>query len=442
MQSRVYKSFKHYKTAALCAVCIVLSAFSTPLTQDSEATRKQLEKLEAEIAKRKASKQALENKAQSAEKEISTLQQQMVDVGQKIQRTEGTVFRLDNRIADLQEMTRTKRRDLLAKNENMVELMAALQRMGRRPTTAAILKPGEALDTARSAALLSTLLPLIDERAVMLKRDLTYLAELYAELSDKRFTLKNSLGLLAQEQTVLKNLVARRELEENDARAAARGESLRIARLVRSSKSTKDLLKKLDQESLRMRLEQAKRELARVKQASSSSGSTPSVRIKPKAPARKAASESKAAPVALMPAPAGAKFSSLRGKMPYPSYGKIVKKFGQPDGIGTTAKGIRMRVRAGSQVVSPFEGRVVYAGPFRDYGQLVIIAHKDGYHGLLAGMGSLYTAMNQWVLQGEPLGLIGGTNTGAVVRSSQLYFELRNKSGPINPLPWLSKPVE
>ncbi|WND01442.1 peptidoglycan DD-metalloendopeptidase family protein [Temperatibacter marinus] len=412
--------------ASLVSTLIFTQALTAPLqahaealakdVQDASQTKEQLKKLETEIDKREASKKQLEQKAAEALKERQSLQVQMVSIGRKLQSTEQSIFLLDSRIGKLQELTNEKRDELLNNKDSMVELIAALQRMGRRPAAASLLKPGEALDTARSASLLSTLLPHIDIKAAALKRDISYLADLYTELSDKRFSLKTNLSDLAQQQVILKNLVARREIEETDARAAARGESLRISRLVRSSRDTRDLLQKLEEESKRFQARQA-----RLKRASEA-----------RAAAERRQNNPAVQPQTVAPTPSGVSFRSLRGKMPYPSYGKLILKYGQRDGVGR-AKGIRLSVRSGSQVISPFEGRVVYAGPFREYGQLVIIAHKDGYHGLLAGISTLYTALNQWVLLGEPVGQVAG----GASRTSQLYFELRGKDGPFNPLPWL-----
>src|SRR4029453_2370904 len=88
-------------------------------------------------------------------------------------------------------------------------------------------------------------------------------------------------------------------------------------------------------------------------------------------------------------------------------------------------------------VVAPFDGKVVYAGPFRAYELALIIRHTDGYHCLLAGLGRVDSAVGQWMLAGEPVGVM----PDAVEPSSgrMIYFELRRDGRPVDPQPWLAK---
>ena len=60
--------------------------------------------------------------------------------------------------------------------------------------------------------------------------------------------------------------------------------------------------------------------------------------------------------------------------------------WGEGDEFGGASKGILIHASAGGQVVAPFDGRIEFAGPFRGYGQILIIEHGDGYHSLLAGL--------------------------------------------------------
>jgi septal ring factor EnvC (AmiA/AmiB activator) len=117
-----------------------------------------------------------------------------------------------------------------------------------------------------------------------------------------------------------------------------------------------------------------------------------------------------------------------------PARGELVRGFGDDDDLGGKAKGLTIRTRAGAQVVAPADGEVVFAGPFRGYGQLLIIASGTDYHALLGGLDRIDAEVGQSVLAGEPVGTMQGTPKGV----PQLYFELRRKGQPINPLPWLA----
>src|SRR5207244_4831524 len=79
-------------------------------------------------------------------------------------------------------------------------------------------------------------------------------------------------------------------------------------------------------------------------------------------------------------------FATARGVLPLPVNGVRVREFGAADRLGGTEKGLSIATRGGAQVTAPCDGWVVYAGPFRSYGQLLILNAGGGYHVLLAGM--------------------------------------------------------
>lgn len=150
----------------------------------------------------------------------------------------------------------------------------------------------------------------------------------------------------------------------------------------------------------------------------------------------------KPAPRSTPPAAPTQSFGAARGALALPARGKLVQGFGDQTNTGH-ARGLRVLTRAGAQVVAPFDGRLVFAGPFRDYGQLLIIEHSDGYHTLLAGMERLEVGVGQPVVSGEPVGVMGkktftGGGQSPVAAGPQLYIELRRDGEPINPMPWLS----
>ena len=118
-----------------------------------------------------------------------------------------------------------------------------------------------------------------------------------------------------------------------------------------------------------------------------------------------------------------------------PARGPIATRFGERNDVGLQSQGIVVEARPGAQVVSPYDGRIVFAGAFRRYGQLLIIAHGEGYHTLLAGFASIEGVVGQWLLAGEPVGKMGGQERQ---EKPTLYIELRHNGEPINPLPWLA----
>jgi septal ring factor EnvC (AmiA/AmiB activator) len=127
-------------------------------------------------------------------------------------------------------------------------------------------------------------------------------------------------------------------------------------------------------------------------------------------------------------------FPTSVGSLVMPARGRVITRYGQDQGAEGVSRGITIAVRKGAQVVAPYDGRVVYAGPFRRYGLILIIEHEGRYHSLLAGLDRIDTIVGQWLLAGEPVGVLGSPRNG----NPELYLELRRTGQPINPLPWLA----
>ena len=134
-------------------------------------------------------------------------------------------------------------------------------------------------------------------------------------------------------------------------------------------------------------------------------------------------------------------FASAKGLLALPVNGSKIRDFGGSDGAGGVEKGISLATRAGAQVTTPCDGWVVYAGPFRSYGQLLILNAGGGYHVLIAGMERISVNIGQFVLTGEPVATMGTTSQVASIfaaNASQpvLYVEFRKDGTPIDPGPW------
>jgi septal ring factor EnvC (AmiA/AmiB activator) len=135
-------------------------------------------------------------------------------------------------------------------------------------------------------------------------------------------------------------------------------------------------------------------------------------------------------------------FAAAKGRLPLPVNGVRIKEFGAPDGLGGTEKGLTVAARPGAQITAPCDGWVVYAGPFRNYGQLLILNAGSGYHVLLAGMDRISVDLGQFVVTGEPVAVMGGGGSqmpAALAASSGrpvLYVEFRKDGTPVDPGPW------
>ncbi len=132
-----------------------------------------------------------------------------------------------------------------------------------------------------------------------------------------------------------------------------------------------------------------------------------------------------------------APFDTLQGALEWPVKGHIRHQFGSPKkGANLNWQGIYIDVDAGTEVKAVSTGKVVFADWFKNLGLLVIIEHGDGYMSLYGHNQSISKKQGDWVLPGEPIAEAG--DTGGQPRAG-LYFELRHRGKPLNPVRWCRK---
>jgi len=122
-----------------------------------------------------------------------------------------------------------------------------------------------------------------------------------------------------------------------------------------------------------------------------------------------------------------------QSSLPYPTWGPIVRGFGEELDNGAHSQGIFVQASGGAYVIAPREGQVVFSGDFRTYGRLLIIEHAGGYHTLLGGFAEIHSGIGDWVEVGEPVGVMSDRGRQDAV----LYIEVRRNGEPISPREWL-----
>jgi murein hydrolase activator len=134
----------------------------------------------------------------------------------------------------------------------------------------------------------------------------------------------------------------------------------------------------------------------------------------------------------------GTGFGSLRGRLPWPTEGRIVTTFGAQVhprfGTRTFRNGVDIEATEGTDVTAVYAGHVAYAGWFKGYGNLIILDHGNEYYTLYAHVGEMLVHEADDVKQGQRIGTVG--DTGSLV-GTRLYFEVRYQGKPLDPHDWL-----
>ncbi|MDD5559797.1 peptidoglycan DD-metalloendopeptidase family protein [Candidatus Methylomirabilis sp.] len=132
-------------------------------------------------------------------------------------------------------------------------------------------------------------------------------------------------------------------------------------------------------------------------------------------------------------------FASLKGKLPWPTTGTLTSTFGKQEHARyrtvTWSHGIEINAPERQKIVSVFEGVVLYADWFKGYGRLIVLDHGDGYYTVYAHAAEILVKVGDRVAKGQAIGLVGTTGS---VTGSQLYFEVRHRGGPQDPVAWLA----
>ena len=122
--------------------------------------------------------------------------------------------------------------------------------------------------------------------------------------------------------------------------------------------------------------------------------------------------------------------AAIEGYM-LPVTGRLVSGFSDASGGTGRSRGITLVARSGAQVVAPAAGRVAFAGPYRGFGQIVIIEHDGGWTTLVTGLAQLDTAVGRSLVAGAPIGIAGPGRP-------QIMLELRREGTPVNPLLYIA----
>ena len=372
----------------LFSLCGAFTATDVVLHQAVAQTKekRQLKNLEKEIKERDKKRVELEKQAEQIATQRRKLQLNMIFIAEQIRANEQRQIKINKKL----EALLTTQADLLAAlNKDRVNLsqsLAALQRFEKSTPPALAVRPDDALEGIRGALAMAGIVPSLKQKVDEIHARLDELSAIRRQIVKRQEELDDALAKAESDRAKLDALVAEKQQAEVARRQEAAREQAAIKQLAAKAKNLKDLVTKLEKR--------------RAKQHNQIKGS-----------------------------------SRTRGKLPLPVSGKLLSR---PETIRKNTEsgreGAYILTRAQTLVTAPYDAQVLYAGPFRDYGNMLILGVGKNYHLLFAGLSVISVDVGQVILAGEPVGQIIPeplTNT-----PKTLYMEIRYKGQPQDALSW------
>lgn len=417
--------------------------------------------IQAELAAAEQEVAALKANQDAAEKAQADLSGKLVVVARNVQAIEQSSQKIDRLLNELNQSIADKEDALNEQDSDKQATIAALTRLTRRPDAIDLDDSTPLINKVRAAAVMQRIVPSIELQAAEIATELTALSREKTVQEQAQQKLDDSQAALHDRRQKLARL-----MDEKKDKQAALSKSLettttKIARLQSEARDLEDLLHKIEQAKNQRATQQA------ASQGTKPSGPRPNLRglrttsqsdaprpnlLSLRAPTTMRATQSVRASAQADPEVQKAlsysgDFVAQKGKLRLPARGRLQVGFGaRPYRGAAPQQGIKMAVANGAQVTASASGKVVYAGPFRSLGGLVILNVGQGYHLLMAGLTHIDVVLGQTLLAGEPVGIVmpqsrhtDGQNADDQGAAPSLYVEIRRDGKPVNPAYWFTR---
>jgi septal ring factor EnvC (AmiA/AmiB activator) len=350
----------------------------------SDAQSLVIARQQSEEAQRRSA--LLERQAAQAKGEAERARADAAALAARIEAAEADITAAEARIRLIEDLRRQQRARLAEQQAPLIRLTGALQTMARRPPALALVQPGSLDDIVHVRALLASALPEIRARTAGLRAEVTRGDALRRDADLAVAALETSQRNLRQRRTELARLEERQRARSETLTESAANEGERALAL---GEQARELAALEDTRQFQGQLRAA---------LSTLPGPVPRPVNPPQAPARR---------------------SYL-----LPVEGRLVTGTGEISDAGVHARGLTFETGPDRPVVAPAPGRIAYAGPFRSYGDIVVIDHGNGWLSAITNLGALAVKAGDRVGRGDPLG-----RTGAA--TGRVSVELRHNGEPV-----------
>ena len=402
---------------ARCLLPLGLAVFAA-LAARAEPTRQQLQSAEAARAGQLAAGREAAERLRAAQAETRRLADARVAAAAQLRGLETGTADAAARMDDLAQRRAAAQARLSERAADMAPLLPLIERLSLFPAETLLVVPAPPGDALRGLLVLKAMARQLETEAEALRDEEAETARLSAQITAQEARLAAAQAAQAQLAASLDRQIADAKARGQEAEGDVAEASRRAAAQAAQADSLRAALAQIDL-SRRQAEARAHDEAAQADRHRQTAVATDARRRQ-----------------ADLAAPAGPGLAAPSGQLGAPVAGTVIKAFGEPGDAGPTT-GISYQAPPSSRVVAPCGGRVVFAGPFRSYGVLLILDCGGGYHFVLAGLERLDVQVGHPVQPGEPVGVMPSWDPRSPGSRPALYVELRRDGLPVNPAPFL-----
>ncbi len=401
----------NYRTLPLLLILALPLATEVSAAPAGSVSAAEVAKAEAAAKKASQERAALEAKAQKIKTELGSVNQKMIAAAKKIQNGEDEVRKKQEDLEVLQQHLSESEAAFSVDHGILVETLSALQNLALRPSEAILAQPLSPVEVMRSSILLRSSVHALKDRAERIRQGIEDINAQKAEIAKRLQDLEVENQQLAAQHDEMKKLSKQKSEMYSQISSQSKEAKQRAEKLASQASGLRDLLDKLEKQKELQRKQMAEKERLARQRAADDLREERRDAYKPQG---------------------STNFASAKGKLSRPARGPIVTSFMQELSKGVKSNGIDIKTASHAQITAPYDGTVIFAGPFKNFANLVIIDHGDGYTSLLSGMGDTDAEVGQTLLAGEPVGTM--PTSGNI----KLHMEIRKNNHPVNPADWLS----
>lgn len=372
-------------------------------TMKSTEMHKELREIRQNISLSRERVVFLTRQVENLKKDQRVLNDALIKAAQEERKVADDIAEREEKLKKMIEKRVQVYKNLKSRRAEFAEVLAILERMGLNPPPALMIQPEDVLASMRSSVLLGTVIPQMQEKTRDLTEKLKELTNLSDSITMEYTTLKTKLQRQAEQRKRLELLLDKKNTLQKQSEKELIEQQQKNFALAEKVQSLEELILELDRQS--------------------KLNSDSSIQIRKSLQLLEQSN-----------------FESRKGSLLFPVSGKRIRYSHKNSQI--TRFGKTIETESGAVVISPTDAFVAFAGPFRSYGQLIILNVGNGYHIILIGMSKINVKQGQFVLSGEPLGMMGMqfiANSVALdigKAAPMLYIEFRKQGKPVNPTPW------